>query len=254
MEDISEQILYEDDSHKFIRLDTDEESNSNAIQTNQYLIIDNGKGTLLDPGGVHLFSRVIASVSRHVSLDDIDTVFFSHQDPDVSSGIALWMGVTPARIYTSGLWTRFLPHFGVVDYSRITSIEEMGGVKALPSGNELHFIPSHFLHSVGCYSLYDVRSKILFSGDIGAAVFEGKPYHFVDDFDAHKPLIDDFHRRYMNSAGILKKWVSMVSKYDIALIAPQHGAVYRGDAVSDFLKYLETLKCGTDFIDELYKL
>lgn len=254
MEDMSEQVLYEDETHKFIRLDTAEDSNDGAIQTNQYLIIDRGKGVLLDPGGVHLFSRVIAAVSRHISLSDIDRVFFSHQDPDVSSGIALWMGVTPAQIYISGLWTRFLPHFGIVDPSRMVSIEDAGGALDLPSGQKIVFIPSHFLHSVGCYSFYDTGSKILFTGDIGAAVFTGRPYYFVEDFEAHKPLIDGFHKRYMNSNAVLKKWVAMVSRYDIEYIAPQHGAVYRGEAVGKFLAYLDSLKCGTDFISELYTL
>lgn len=252
--DQSEQILYQDDTHRFIHLDTDEESGDNAIQTNQYLIIDRGRGTLLDPGGVHLFSRVIAAVSRHISLDAIDTVFFSHQDPDVSSGIALWMGVSPARIHISGLWTRFLPHFGIVDHTRITPIEELDGGITLPSGGRVRYIPSHFLHSAGCYSLYDETSRILFSGDIGAAVFKDRRYTFVDDFESHKPLMDEFHRRYMGGGAVLKKWVSLVSRYDIDMIAPQHGAIYRGEAVGAFLRYLESLTCGTDLIDELYAL
>jgi flavorubredoxin len=254
MDNDSEQVLYQDDTHKFIRLETNEDGQDSAIQTNQYLIIHRGKGILLDPGGVHLFSRVIASVSRHIALADIETVFFSHQDPDVSSGIALWMGVTPAKIYISGLWMRFLPHFGIVDSSRIVAIEETEGGIDLGSGQKLRFVPSHFLHSVGCYSLYDSRAKILFSGDIGAAVFEDRPYYFVDDFEAHKALIDGFHKRYMNSGAVLKKWVAMVSKFEIDFIAPQHGAVYRGEAVGKFLAYLDSLRCGTDFINELYTL
>ncbi len=250
--DAAEYILYKDEEHTFLRLETEEDNKEKAIQTNQYLIIDRGKGVLIDPGGVHLFSRVIAAVSRYISLDSIEKVFFSHQDPDVSSGIALWMGVTPAEIYISGLWTRFLPHFGIVDPRRIIPIEDLGGHISLPSGVVLDCIPSHFLHSVGCYALYDHRSRVLFTGDIGAAVFEGDPYYFVDDFSTHKPLVEGFHKRYMNSNSVLKKWVSLVSGYSIDYLAPQHGAVYRGKAVSEFLAYLDTLKCGTDFIDELY--
>lgn len=254
MENASEQLLYKDETHQFIRLDTEEGNNSGVIQTNQYLIIDQGRGVLLDPGGVHLFSRVIAAVSRHISLADIDKIFFSHQDPDVSSGIALWMGVTPAQIYISSLWTRFLPHFGIVDSTRIVPIEETGRTLNLSSGQKLTFIPSHFLHSVGCYSLYDERSKILFSGDIGAAVFKDQQYNFVDDFEAHRPLIDQFHRRYMTSGAVLKKWVAMVSRLTIDYVAPQHGAVYRGEAVGKFLNYLESLSCGIDLMNELYTL
>ena len=94
---------------------TEQKYSKGVIQTMQYLIIDQGRGVLLDPGGVHLFSRVVAAVSRYISIDKIDHIFFSHQDPDVSSGIALWLGVTKAKVHISSLWTRFLPHFGIVD-------------------------------------------------------------------------------------------------------------------------------------------
>lgn len=249
----SGKILYSSDNHKFIWLGADEGSHENVIQTNQYLIIRDGKGILLDPGGVHLFAKVISSVSKYISLENIQYVFFSHQDPDVSSGIALWMGVTPAKIFISNLWTRFLPHFGIVDQSRMVPIEENGKTITLSSGGVLEIIPSHFLHSTGCYSLYDPQAKVLFSGDIGAAAFGSEKYVFVDDFDEHKKFIDMFHRRYMGSNKVLRKWVESVRRYSIDYIAPQHGSIYRNRSVEKFLDYLHNLECGIDLIDELYK-
>lgn len=50
-------ILYEDENHKFIWLGGETKYRKGAVQTMQYLIIDNGRGILLDPGGVHLFLR-----------------------------------------------------------------------------------------------------------------------------------------------------------------------------------------------------
>ena len=164
-------VLYQDDDHQFIWLGADAQQKQGIVQTMQYLIIDKGRGILLDPGGVHLFPRVVAAISRYIPIDKIDTIFFSHQDPDVSSGIALWLGVTKAKMYISGLWTRFLPHFGIVDISRITSIESVGKSLSLASGSELVFVPSHYMHSPAAYSLFDKRAGILFSGDIGIAVF-----------------------------------------------------------------------------------
>lgn len=252
-EDKTGVVLYEDDDHKFIWLGADAKYRKGVIQTMQYLIIDHGRGTLLDPGGVHLFSRVVSSISRHISIDKIDNIFFSHQDPDVSSGIALWLGITKAKVYISALWTRFLPHFGIVDGTRIVSIEDRGSSLRLASGNEIRFVPSHFMHSPGQFSAYDVRSKILFSGDIGAAVFEGEDEPlFVEDFPAHIPLITGFHTRYMASNAVVKKWCSIVSRLDPAMIAPQHGAVYRGASVKSFLDWLSALRCGTDLADQIY--
>ncbi|HTX72332.1 MAG TPA: MBL fold metallo-hydrolase, partial [Rectinemataceae bacterium] len=116
--DLNGRILYEDGDHKFIWLGADVDYRKGVVQTMQYLIVDQNKGWLLDPGGVHLFSRVVATASRYISIDRIEGIFFSHQDPDVSSGIALWLGVTPAKIHIASLWHRFLPHFGIVDASR----------------------------------------------------------------------------------------------------------------------------------------
>ena len=116
---IDGKVLHEEVGYQFIWLGADEKEEQGVVQTNQYLIISEGRGTLVDPGGIHLFSRVVALISRYIEIDKIDNIFFSHQDPDVSSGIALWLGLTNAKVYISELWIRFIPHFGIVDHSRI---------------------------------------------------------------------------------------------------------------------------------------
>jgi len=250
--DINGRVLYEDADHSFIWLGGETKYRKGVIQTMQYLIIDHGRGTLLDPGGVHLFSRVVASLSRYISIDKIDTIFFSHQDPDVSSGIALWLGATSAKVYVSELWTRFLPHFGIVDASRVLPIPDKGMTLALGPGAEARCVPAHFMHSPGQFNLFDVKSRILFTGDIGAAVFnEGQETVFVEDFARHIPLIEGFHKRYMASNQIVKRWCDSVRRLDPAMIAPQHGAVYKGESIKAFLDWLSALRCGVDLIDQL---
>ena len=69
-------------------------------------------------------------------------------------------------------------------------------------------------------------SKILYTGDIGAAL--GLDYREVPDFDAHKEHMDGFHRRYMSSTAAFQAWAKMVRGLDIEIIAPQHGAFFRG--------------------------
>ncbi len=252
-ESIYGKILYQDETHKFVWLGADPEIKAGVVQTNQYLINDKGRGILLDPGGIHLFSRVVAAASRYISLEKIDTIIFSHQDPDVSSGIALWLGVTPSIIYISQLWMRFLPHFGIIDEHRIKGIEVSDKKLSLPSGSSMIFLPAHFMHSLGNYSVYDERSKILFSGDIGAAVFKpGEEYLFVEDFDKHISLMKPFHSRYMVANKVCRKWVDTVSKFDVQMIAPQHGAIFRGEDVNRFLNWLSELPCGVDNLEEIY--
>ena len=235
-------VLYEDADHKFIWLGSESKQRKGAVQTMQYLIVDRGRGVLLDPGGVHLFSRVVTAISRFISVDKIDTIFFSHQDPDVSSGIALWLGITKAKIYISSLWV-----------SRMVPIPDKGMSISLPSGSNMKCIPSHFMHSPGQFGLYDERSRILFSGDIGAAVFDDdNETTFVEDFEKHLPLIEGFHVRYMASNKIVSKWVEYVRRLNPLMIAPQHGAIYKDEQVNNFLNWLSGLKCGTDYIENLF--
>lgn len=252
-ESIRGRVLYEDSDHKFIWLGSQTHNSKGAVQTMQYLIVDRGRGILLDPGGVHLFSHVVTAVSHFISVDKIDTIFFSHQDPDVSSGIALWMGVTAAKIYISSLWIRFMPHFGIVDVSRIIPIPDKGMMLPLPSGARLQCVPSHFMHSPGQFGLFDERSHILFTGDIGAAVFdEGEDIVFVEDFKKHIPLIEAFHKRYMASNKIVKKWVETVRRLNPLMIVPQHGAIYKDEQIDNFLNWLSNLQCGSDYIETLF--
>ncbi len=67
----------------------------------------------------------------------------------------------------------------------------------------------------------------------------------------HIPMMAGFHKRYMASNKILRLWVKMARKLDIAMIVPQHGASIVGSkAVKDFLDWIENLPCGVDLFDE----
>lgn len=246
--------LYEDQHHKFYMLGWGEREEEGIVQVNQYLIVDKDEGVLLDPGGAHVFARVLAEVSELIAPDNVKHIFFTHQDPDVVSGVTLWMSIAPqAKVYISELWVRFLPHFGIYDKRRIVPIPDSGGSIKLPSGAELKIIPAHYLHSTGNHTLYDPVAKILFSGDIGAAIFpEGGRYQIAENFEEHVKLMEAFHKRYMLSNAVCRKWVDAVSKYEIDYIAPQHGAVMNKEVAEKFLEWFKNLKCGVDILSEIY--
>jgi len=118
----------------------------------------------------------------------------------------------------------------------------------------LKFIPAHFLHSPGNFSLYDSKSKILFSGDIGAAVVATpNDYKHVENFSQHLEFLNGFHKRYMGSNKLCRAWVSKVKDLEIGIIAPQHGLIFENENISSFLDWFRELKCGSDFLEELYE-
>ncbi|QTA38128.1 MBL fold metallo-hydrolase [Thermosipho ferrireducens] len=255
MSQVSTITLFEKGEYKFYLLGWEEKEEEGIVQTNQYLIVNKGKGILLDPGGAHVFPRVLANVSEVISPKDIELIFYTHQDPDVTSGISMWLTIAKnAKIYISELWIRFLPHFGVFDLKRIIGLKGHEQKISGNSGATFEIIPAHFMHSPGNFSVYDPTSRILFSGDIGAAVFpKGKRKQIIeDDFKEHLKYMEGFHKRYMVSNIVCKKWVEIVSKRPIDMIAPQHGAVMKGIAANNFLEWLKNLKCGIDILGEIY--
>lgn len=211
--DNNEKILYDDGHHKCVMFSFDDESHEDSfLSVNQYLIVQNGVGVLIDPGSEAIFNELYEAVSKHVEIDKIKFIFMSHQDPDVSGSITQWGVSTPAKFIMSGLWVRFMSHYGFMDMGRIMALPDHGA--KLNFGNDyLKFVPAHFLHSPGNFSLYDSRSKIVFSGDIGAAVVPSpESYKHVENFEEHEEFLYGFHKRYMGSNKLCRAWVGLVEE------------------------------------------
>lgn len=241
--------LFETETHKFILLNESEPGEEDGVRSNQYLIVHDGAGVLLDPGGFGVMPRVLSEMLRYLPPSKIRGIFLSHQDPDIVGGIATWLELIKAPVYISGIWLRFLPHYGLNDMSRFVGVPDVGMDCEVAPGFKLKVVPAHFLHSEGQINVYDPVSKILFTGDIGAAMMPSnmdEPY--VDDFNSHIPFIENFHRRYMCSNKAIRYWLETIADLDIKMIAPQHGPIYRGAAVADFLDWMRELQCGIDLM------
>jgi flavorubredoxin len=226
----------------------------NMIQATQHVIVDGGEAILLDPGGHKVYASLITEIANVLeSLSKIKYLFFSHQDPDIIASANAWLMMTDAQAYLPEIWMRFITHFGVDDLvlKQIIPIKD-SGTEILLNGKSLKIIPAHFLHSAGNFQIYDQESKILYSGDMGASF--GQEYDFVESFENHIQYMEGFHKRYIACKNVLKKWVKMIKKYDIEMIAPQHGAIIRGkENVEKFFSWSESFKCGIDLMDENFQ-
>ena len=249
-------LLYEDDEHELVWFGWEEEEGSNSfVQTNQCLIINGGQGYLFDPGGTYVFHQVLEQVTRYLHPRQINTLIATHQDPDVCSSAPYWMKATDAKLLISRLWLHFVSHFGMDEPERVVPLPDKGAKLKLPSGDHLLLLPAHFLHSEGNFSIFDERSGILFSGDIGASIFPpGKRKVYVDDFEEHQAFIEPFHKRYMHSNAVCRHWVKQIRNLStpVKMIVPQHGAMFQGDQVENFLSWFEALECGGDHLQAIY--
>ncbi len=241
--------LYRDDAHLCVLLNESEELDEGGIHSNQFLILHQEFGVLLDPGGFGVMPDVLDAMLAYCEPEQIRYIVLSHQDPDIVGGLASWLELTRATVLISRLWTRFIPHYGLPNTDRIVALPDTGAQIDLGTSAVLDLIPAHFLHSEGNFQVYDPRAKILFSGDVGASELSGaETQTFIEDLAPHLPRIEGFHRRYMASNRAIKAWRETLGERPVELLAPQHGPVYRGAAVGQFLGWLEGLECGVDLL------
>ncbi len=241
-------VLFGDHQHRNILLE--DFGRGQAVQANQHLIIHDGAGLLLDPGGHKVYGQALSETLQHLGRGKLEHLFFSHQDPDIVAAANGWLMTTEATGWVPSLWLRFIPHFGLDNLvaDRLKPIGDGGMILDL-NGCKMTILPAHYLHSPGNCQVYDPHSKILYSGDLGASL--GMTYQEVEDFDAHLQYMTGFHQRYMTSNKAMRAWAKLARQLDIEVIAPQHGAFFRGKPmVERFISWCEGLQCGVDLIPE----
>lgn len=242
--------LFHQGSHRVVAFN-DLVRGDDGVQANQFLIQHGDKSMLLDPGGALLYTPLSLALSRYVQLKQLNYIFASHQDPDVIGSADRWLTYTPAKIICSKLWGRFVPH-SVPHYMETGADRYLllpdEGAEIVFGDTALKCLPSHFLHSVGNFCVYDPISKILFSGDVGSSMVTDEPYAAVSNFRDHVRKMEGFHRRYMASNKACRVWTQMVRQLDITMVVPQHGLPMTGDAIPAFLDWMEELRCGVDLM------
>lgn len=236
--------IYQNGPHKWGVVARDPERPSHLIDTNEYLVVHGDAALLTDPGGSEIFPAVFAAINEAYDPHAIRTLFASHQDPDIISSLALWLDFQPGlKCYLSWLWESFVPHFGGAADTFIPLPDEGGEIAV--GGARLLAVPAHYLHSSGNFHLYDPVARILFSGDVGAALLPPKQNRlYVENFDRHIRHAEGFHRRWMGSSEAKRLWCERAATMDIDMLCPQHGAIYRGEDVMRFIHWFDELEVG----------
>lgn len=243
--------LTEDSDTEWVVIGRDPDKPDYVIDTNEYIIVSDGRAMILDPGGTEIFPEVVTAITQHVPIDSIKVIFGSHQDPDILSSLSLWLNLCPdAKIYVPWVWTGFITHFGC-DASQMIAVPDEGGEIELSSNCTLQIIPAHYLHSSGNIHLFDPENGIYFSGDVGAALLPNDMADiFVEDFDQHIQYMEAFHKRWMPSNQARDHWLNRVRQMDIKMLCPQHGSIFRDEQVTQFFDWFESLELGSAVLDQ----
>ncbi|CZF86513.1 MULTISPECIES: MBL fold metallo-hydrolase [Grimontia] len=235
--------IYSGDTHQWFMFGRDPSKPEKIIDTNQYMIRTNNNALLMDPGGIEIFSAMLAAVVKKVPISQIGHIFASHQDPDIISSLGLWdAALSGAKLHAPWLWEGFVRHFGM-EHIEYVPIADEGGCLVL-NGVEIRFFPAHYLHSSGNFHVYDPVAKILMSGDVGAALEADEAPMEVEDFEEHISKMKGFHQRWMPSNAAKNDWIRRVRALEIDMMCPQHGRVFTGDNVGKFLDWFERLDVG----------
>jgi len=236
--------IFYNGKHQWIVFGRDPDKPEKIIDTNQYMIVDGDRSFLMDPGGIEIFSSMLAAVLRHTEIEHLVDVFASHQDPDIISSLGLWDQALPkATLHAPWLWEGFIRHFGLDNISYNAIPDE--GLSIVLNNAKLVFVPAHYLHSSGNFHVYDAQAKVLMSGDVGAALEPPGATMYVDDFEEHIGKMKLFHQRWMPSNAAKQDWINRVRKLDIEYMAPQHGRIFKGEDVQNFLNWFEKLDVAT---------
>jgi flavorubredoxin len=243
--------LFSTDGHRCLMFTDLSGHGDAAVQANQFLVVDDGTGAIIDPGGNLAYHELYLGMTRHFAPQRLSSIIASHADPDIIASLDRWMTATSAPLYISELWARFAPHFckaGKTD-GRIVAIPD-AGMRIRVGRHDLWALPAHFLHAEGNFQFWDPVSRILFSGDLGVSL-GGDPQQRISSLGPREIAhMEPFHRRYMVSRKILRLWANMVRDLPIDMIVPQHGAPMEGRAVHQFIDWVQTLDCGIDRVSD----
>jgi len=243
--------LYHRDGHQVLMFSDLTEEAGEAVQSNQFLIVDEDTGAVIDPGGNLAYGGLYLAMTRHFPPSRLSALIASHADPDIVASLDRWTTATSAPIYISRVWERFVPHFCKAGKTvgRVVPIPDAG--MRIPVGrHQLWALPAHFLHAEGNFQFYDPVSRILFSGDLGVSLVDAaEAGTAVTDLTPLRPRMEAFHRRYMVSNKVLRLWADMVEPLAIDLMVPQHGAPLAGPAIRQFIAWVRDLPCGIDLMD-----
>ena len=141
--------LFNDGKHVCLMFhDLVDDSASNAVQANQFLIVSDGEGALIDPAGNMTYNALIMAMSRYFPYKRLRYILASHQDPDIVASLNKWLLATDCTLYVSKLWERFVPHFTTLNKSegRIQGIPD-AGLRIAMRDTTILALPAHFLHS-----------------------------------------------------------------------------------------------------------
>lgn len=206
---------------------------------------------LLDPGPTDDFdilSKHLTSLLGDVS--KVNMVYVNHQDPDVVGNLPYLAKLNPKLnvVASEDTW-RLVGLSGMKNIS-FHAVERFKSTRVqFPTGHNVQFVPTPFCHFRGACMIYDLETRILFTGDFFGGVAATGLWADRSNWAGIKA----FHQIYMPSNEAIRLAVQKIRELDPKplMLAPQHGGVIKGDLIDEFLEQMDSLSVGLDIISSI---
>ncbi|MHC4718152.1 MAG: FprA family A-type flavoprotein [Planctomycetota bacterium] len=199
-----------------------------GVAYNAYLIADE-KTALIDAVKKDFASGLLDNLeSRLGPAGQVDYLVVNHMEPDHSGAIRVLRRVFPEMTIVGNSRTaEFLSGF----YDLIDNIRVVGDGDELDLGtHKLRFHLTPMVHWPETMMTYDLKTKVLFTGDAFGG-FGALPGGIFDDEVDLGHFEAETLRYFTNIVGkfgaMVRKAIDKVRYLDIAVVAPTHGPVWR---------------------------
>ena len=228
------------------------------LSRNAYLLCYKGSGKnstlLIDPGPTVDLDMLIHKVSEVLgTITQVNAVFMNHQDPDVVGNAPYLARSNPNTLMLATEDTWRLVSLSGLDSSKFRAVERFRNMRiTMHNGQKIQFIPTPFCHFRGACMLYDLESRILFSGDFMGGIAATHLFATRDNWSGIKA----FHQLYMPSNEAIRLAVRRIRELDPMplMIAPQHGSIIQAEDIPYFLDQMDNLQVGLDIIMSFDKI
>lgn len=224
MNDISKNIRYVGVNDHAVDLFEGQYKVPGGMSYNSYVILDE-KTAVLDTVDAHFTDEWLRNVAAALDGRQPDYLIVHHMEPDHSANIAEFLKVYPQTtvVATAKALAMMGEFFEGLDLTGRTLAAANGGTLSL-GAHELNFVFAPMVHWPEVMFSYESSEKVLFSAD-GFGKFGA--------LDVEEDWVPEARRYYIGIVGkygvqvqnVLKKAAAL----DIAVIAPLHGPVLRGD-------------------------
>ncbi|HID37963.1 MAG TPA: response regulator [Calditrichaeota bacterium] len=227
------------------------------LQINVYLrrFRDKGKviNFLVDPGSPIDFPFVSKKISKIISnIANVNLYSLNLPDPDVCmSSVFIRNANSRAICLTTEENWRLIAHYEIDPQSVKTINSLKNGQVKLATGHVLKFIFSPYCHAKGAFMIYDRETRILYTGDLFGGISQGNRLFILFAEEEEWDGVRTFHQTYMPANSALRHAIEQIRNLDPPplMIAPQHGAILRGEVMERFIERIYHLDVGADLLN-----